>query len=294
MTTGFYMRFFYLIFISFTWSCSSLQVAELTSQVKEFRQSTLVDEQKLYTPFSATRTFHIGLKGVLASPEKEPYPMLDSLFDCMFQLTNEVVFERLVADTLADEWLVATAKHKRLRASSKLANDQKVLLSRYMQVQMLIAAQEVDYMLCSEAYDSLKKEHGIYRQTHFQILEKAGRALYRYQDSLELQASELAGCKRHLKSSGLKLGSPDFAVHYSFLSEAELLSKQYQNRLLQLENAFARFESGNSEDVYFEGPYILPRMDVTIFNELVAQLTIEMERFRELKKSYYDSFSTSE
>jgi hypothetical protein len=266
----------------------------LTVQLKAARQETLVDEQKLYTPFTTNRTFHNGLKSVLVSPEKDPYPILDSLFDCMFQLTNGVVFERMVVDTLADEWLLATAKLKRLKANSKLAKDQQTVLSRYLQVRVFIAEQEVDFSLCSEAYDSLKKEHRIFRQTHFQILEKASRTLYRYQDSLELQASELAACKRHLKSSGLKLGSPDFASHYNFLSEAELLSKQYQNRLLQLENAYARFESGNAEEVYFEGPYLLPRMDITIFNELVAQLTIEMERFRELKKSYYDSFSTSE
>lgn len=294
MTSGFHIRFFYLIVLSFTWSCSALQVSELTTQVKEARLNTLVDEQKLYTPFSAKRTFHNGLKGVLVSPEKEPYPLLDSLFECMFQLTNEVVFERLVADTLADEWLVATGKLKRLKASSKFANDQKALLSRYFQVRTQIAAQEVAYQSCSDAYDSLKKEHGIFRQTHFQLLEKAGGILYRFQDSLELQGAELAGCKRHLKSTGLKLGTSDFASHYSYLSDAELLSKQYQNRLLQLENVFARFESGNAEEIYFEGPYLLPRMDVTIFNELISQLTIEMERFRMLKKSYYDSFSVDE
>ncbi|MFY7970308.1 MAG: hypothetical protein ACOVOO_00115 [Flavobacteriales bacterium] len=288
------MRFPVYIFIAFVLaSCSSVkEVSEIKSALDASRMEVLKSEKVLSDQFVSVRIFHQGLMAVVGDKSQIPYGSLDSIFQSAYLRTNDALMSRMLADAGYEYLFTEIGKKEKVRITPKMKQQIASVDSGYVvsNIQLMEAAMVMHQD--SMSYAALCSQYHISRDDHFEVLEKMGKRLYQFQDSLEMQGFKLSACKRHLQSTGLKLGMPDFQPHYKLVSELELMLKQYQQLLIQLENSFARFESGNPEELYYTGPFIIPRVDITIYNELLSELTIEMQRFRELEKSYYDSYTT--
>lgn len=286
------MRYLLFLFIiAALTACAPVRpVSELRDHFDEKRTSLLQQEKELSTPFIETRTFHQGLMAVVGDKSQKPYKQLDSLFNESFTVTNQPLMGRMLADERYDALLRSFGEKEKFRLNKKTKEQITSVDNIYSISSDFFDSCTVKLKKYVTEYKELCAANGITRKDHFDMLELMGKRLYQFQDSLEMQGFKLSSCKRHLQSTGLKLGMPDFQVHYKIISEIELLHKQYQQLLIQLENSFARFESGNPEELYYTGPFILPRVDITVYNELLSELTIEMQRFREMELDYYSSF----
>jgi len=287
------MRYFsFMILLALLSACApQKRVSEVRADLDAKRKQVLENNKALSTEFIYLRTFHQGLMTVVGDKSQQPYKELDSIFNHAFGSTNSVLMLWMLGDEQYEHVLKVMGEKEKVRLTKQLNYEIALTDSFYLATFSAFESNKTLVHQDSLNYAQLCSQHGITRKDYFQMLELMGKRLYQFQDSLELQGFKLASCKRHLQSTGLTLGMPDFQPHYKIISEVELLHKQYQQLLIQLENSFARFESGNPEDMYYTGPFILPRVDITVYNELLAELTIEMQRFREMEKNYYDSYS---
>jgi hypothetical protein len=63
--------------------------------------------------------------------------------------------------------------------------------------------------------------------------------------------------------------------------------KNFEYILNQLQNSVSRFEEGNNQDFVYFGPHIRQRLEVAANDDLVGQLTLQMNDCRNQARRYF-------
>jgi hypothetical protein len=166
-----------------------------------------------------------------------------------------------------------------MRASLPVMSDS---LTRYQQ-------QHRDaYFTLRLAYQDSCKATGIVRynpQDYALILDEK---LTQWQDSLEEVGRMVARCKIDLKQRFPEQKGKPFFQAYTPVSELEAMLKNFESILNQLQNSVSRFEEGNSQDFVYFGPHIRQRLEVAANDDLVGQLSLQMNDCRKQARRYFE------
>jgi hypothetical protein len=228
--------------------------------------------------FTTNREFHLGLRGELAAPDSAPYPALELAFvkmknyaDSSILYTNSAIKSLgLSMQQLEDLPL----KKQGVICDSMTATIYKLHIPK---MQRYLDTSNVYSVFYSTTCD----QNSIVRRDQWQMVELIGLQLVKWQDSLEMQGKIIAESKGQLKQKFPEQKGEVFFSKYKFVSKLEASHKLYQQDILQLENTLSRMESANGEEYFYSGPYIRPRMEMNALDQLLGQLALGMQAFRE-------------
>jgi hypothetical protein len=270
-------------------SCTPrVKTATIKQEAEVLRVQLMRTESEVYGDFHTLRTFHNDLFQSISRTDAAPYPVLDTLFDQLFAEANHTVGTRVNYDStywkiqhaIANKEVVKLKEpFTSMRASLPVMSDS---LTRYQQ-------QHRDaYFTLRLAYQDSCKANGIVRynpQDYALILDEK---LTQWQDSLEEVGRMVARCKIDLKQRFPEQKGKPFFQAYAPVSELEAMLKNFESILNQLQNSVSRFEEGNSQDFVYFGPYIRQRLEVAANDDLVGQLSLQMNDCRKQARRYFE------
>lgn len=282
-----------LIFISallVLYSCSPrVQTAPIRDQSENLRVKLMRTESEVYGDFHLLRTFHTDLFQSINRSDVSPYPALDTLFDQLFVEANLTVGTRVNYDSVY--WSIRKAidgkKNVILKPPFITEYNQFVLLP-----DSLPGYQQEHrnrYFALRKAYQDSCRKYGVVRYTPQDYALLLDEKLTQWQDSLEECGRMVARCKTDLKQRFPVQKGKEFFAAYAPVSELEAMLKNFESILNQLQNSVSRFEEGNSQDFVYFGPQIRHRLEVAANDDLVGQLTLQMNDCRNQQRKYFES-----
>jgi hypothetical protein len=238
--------------------------------------------------FTTNREFHLGLRGELAAPDSAPYPALEEAFLKMKNVADSsILYYNKSAKELAlslHEAEGVSWKKQQVIFESIMADINNV---RIPAMQRFLDTSNV----YSVFYKNTCEENSIVRRDQWQMVELIGLQLVKWQDSLEMQGKIIAESKGLLKQKFPEQKGEVFFSKYKFVSKLEASHKLYQQDILQLENTLSRMESANGEEYFYSGPYIRPRMEMNALDQLLGQLALGMQSFREQQSLFISAMA---
>jgi hypothetical protein len=252
-------------------------------KVYENRMQTALDSLQIIgvknmANFTSTREFHLGLRGELAAPDSAPYPAMELAFMKMKNYADSSIlyYEKSgkeLALSMQEAKGVSSKKQKQIFESIiKDINEVRI-----PEMQRFLDTSNV----YSVFYKNTCEENSIVRRDQWQMVELIGLQLVKWQDSLEMQGKVIAESKALLKQRFPEQKGEVFFSKYKYVSKLEAAHKLYQQDILQLENTLSRMESANGEEYFYSGPYVRPRMEMNALDQLLGQLALGMQAFRE-------------
>jgi hypothetical protein len=212
--------------------------------------------------------FHFGLMFECRQPEQAPYPSLVRLFSELTDSQSQII-------TLRGEGCL---KIDSVKQSRKSTDPDVELIYRSYREKLDQGAQEFDDLRVE--YDSLCTQHEIQMITHFEYGDSLMVRLMAWQDSLVAQGSLISRCNRGLKASGLESVSDEYRSRYQHISQMQLIHKEFQAKLMQVENQQSRYASARPEEVFYLGPYLVERHDVSASEGFFVDLIEMQDRFQ--------------
>ncbi len=269
-------------------SCKAKRLKSYENQIQVGLDSMQILEVKNMGNFTSTREFHLGLRGELAAPDSAPYPALELAFLKMKAIADSsILYYNKSGKELALSMQPAkdaSSKKQHLIFESIMADIYNV---RIPALQLYLDTSNV----YSVFYKNACEENSIVRRDQWQMVELIGLQLVRWQDSLEMQGKIIAESKGLLKQKFPEQKGEVFFSKYKFVSKLEASHKLYQQDILQLENTLSRMESANGEEYFYSGPYIRPRMEINALDQLLGQLALGMQSFREQQGSFISTMA---
>ncbi len=266
---------------------SRILTGPLKAQADELRVQLMRTESEVYGDFFQLRTFHNDLFQSINNSSAAPYPTLDSLYNQLFSAANLAVGVRVNYDTTY--WGIQKAITGKKKVS--LAGSFQSLYNEHETMPSVLPKKQSEYkelyfQLRSSYQDSCRR-YGIVRynpQDYSAILD--GK-LTQWQDSLEEVGRMVAQCKLDLKQRFPQQKGKEFFASYAPVSELEAMMKNVESILNQLQNSISRFEEGNNQDFIYFGPNIRQRLEVAANDDLIGQLSIQMNDCRLKKQQYF-------
>jgi len=244
-------------------------------------------ESEVYGDFHTLRTFHNDLFQSINRNDAAPYPALDTLFDQLFAEANYTVGARVNYDSTYWKIQEAIAGKEEVPLKEPFTSMQASLpglgdsLTRFQQ-------QHRDaYFALRLTYQDSCKAHGVVRYTPQDYALILDEKLTQWQDSLEECGRLVARCKADLKKRFPEQKGKPFFQAYAPVSELEAMLKNFESILNQLQNSVSRFEEGNNQDFVYFGPHIRQRLEVAANDDLVGQLTLQMNDCRNQARRYF-------
>jgi hypothetical protein len=238
--------------------------------------------------FTTNREFHLGLRGELAAPDSAPYPALEAAFMKMkFYADEAIVYRSMIKDYA--EMVLILSKDQSTKKQTEAINFvvDSIYSLHIPRMQNLLDSSNA----YSRSYKTLCEGNSIVRRDQWQMVELIGLQLVKWQDSLEMQGKIIAESKGLLKQKFPEQKGEVFFSKYKFVSKLEASHKLYQQDILQLENTLSRMESANGEEYFYSGPYIRPRMEMNALDQLLGQLTLGMQSFREQQNLFISAMA---
>ncbi len=266
---------------------SRILTGPLKVQSDELRVQLMRTESEVYGDFFKLRTFHNDLFQSINNSSAAPYPTLDSLYNLLFSAANLAVGVRVNYDTTYWEIQKAiTGKKKVSLAGSfqSLYNEHETMPSVLPKKQS--EYKELYFQLRSSYQDSCRR-YGIVRYNPLDYSAILDEKLTQWQDSLEEVGRMVAQCKLDLKQRFPQQKGKEFFASYAPVSELEAMMKNVESILNQLQNSISRFEEGNNQDFIYFGPHIRQRLEVAANDDLIGQLSIQMNDCRLKKQQYF-------
>lgn len=137
-----------------------------------------------------------------------------------------------------------------------------------------------------DVYDSLRTAHGIQMISHREYGDSLMDRLMAWQDTLVAQGSTISQCNQALKASGLDSRSDEYRSRYQPISQMQLIHKQFQAKLLQVENQQSRYASARQDEVFYLGPYLVERHDVMASERFFDELREFQGEFNALLREF--------
>jgi len=266
---------------------SRIPTAPLKEQSEVLRVQLMRTESEVYGDFHKLRTFHTDLFQSINSSGALPYPFLDTLYDKLFATANLAVGVRVDYDTTY--WPLQKALENKKKAS--LAGSFQNLYNTFTTMSTELPKQQLiykeQYFQLRLTYQDSCQKYGIIRYTPQDYASILDEKLTQWQDSLEEVGRMVAQCKLDLKQRFPIQKGKDFFAAYAPVSELEAMMKNFESILNQLQNSLSRFEEGNNQDFIYFGPNIRQRLEVATNDDLVGQLTIQMNDCRLKKREYF-------
>ncbi len=265
-----------------------VHTAPIERQSEDLRVQLMRTESEVYGDFHILRTFHSDLFQSINSSDKAPYPALKSLFDTLFFEANATVGARVNYDTTY--WAIhrAIAGRKKIKLSVSFG----ALYETFAPMpELLPLAQQKHrdaYFDLRRAYQDSCHVHGIVRYDPQQYAALLSIDLFQWQDSLEEVGRMIARCKADLKQRFPAQRGKEFFNAYAPVSQMEVILKNVESILNQLQNALSRFEEGNSQDFIYFGPQVRQRLEVSVNDDLIGQLTLQMSDCHSQEKEYFE------
>jgi hypothetical protein len=262
-------------------------------KVYENRMQVALDSMRVLgvinmSNFTTNREFHLGLRGELAAPDSAPYPALELAFvkmknyaDSSILYTNSVVKSLGLSMQQMED---LPLKKQGVISESMTAAIYKVHIPK---MQIYLDTSNVYSVFYSNTCD----QNSIVRRDQWQMVELIGLQLVKWQDSLEMQGKIIAESKGLLRQKFPEQKGEVFFSKYKYVSKLEAAHKLYQQDILQLENTLSRMESANGEEYFYSGPYIRPRMEMNALDQLLGQLALGMQSFREQQNLFISAMA---
>lgn len=278
----------WITLIIVAYGCAThIPAATLKEQSEVLRVQLMRTESEVYGDFHKLRTFHTDLFQSINSTSALPYPSLDTLYDQLFTAANLAVGVRVNYDTTYWQVQKAIENKKKVSLAGSFQNlyDTFTPMPTELPKQQLIYKEQ--YFQLRSAYQDSCRTHGIIRYTPQDYASILDEKLTQWQDSLEEVGRMIAQCKLDLKQRFPIQKGKEFFTAYSPVSELEAMMKNFESILNQLQNSLSRFEEGNNQDFIYFGPGIRQRLEVAANDDLVGQLTIQMNDCRMKKREYF-------
>lgn len=272
-------------------ACSPrVQTNAIREQAETLRTSLMRTESEVYGDFHVLRTFHNDLFQSINRSDVAPYPALDTLFDQLFLEANATVGTRVNYDTVY--WQLRTFIDHKETVSVK-----EPFASVHQEFQMLPDSLTTFQRTHRNAYFALRKSYqdscfayGIVRYTPQDYAAILDEKLTQWQDSLEECGRIVARCKLDLKQRFPSQKGKEFFAAYAPVSQLEVMVKNFESILNQLQNSISRFEEGNNQDFVYFGPHIRQRLEVAANDDLLGQLTLQMRDCRNQAQNYFGQY----
>jgi len=247
-------------------------------------------ESEVYGDFHVLRTFHSDLFQSINRNDAAPYPALDTLFDMLFMEANAAVGVRVNYDTVY--WQLRQLTDNKIKVI--VQEPFKSLQQRFQTLpDSLLSFQQAHrdrYFTLRKTYQDSCFSHGIVRYTPQDYAAILDEKLTQWQDSLEECGRIVARCKVDLKQRFPSQKGTDFFAAYAPVSQLEVMVKNFESILNQLQNSISRFEEGNNQDFVYFGPYIRKRLEVAANDDLLGQLTLQMRDCRKQSQTYFNQY----
>jgi hypothetical protein len=272
-------------------ACSPrVQTAILKEKAETLRINLMLTESEVYGDFHNLRTFHTDLFQSINRNDVAPYVAMDTLFKQLFAEANKTVGARVDYDTVywkvqraidGKEHVVVNDTYTSLENQFNLLPDS---LTRYQQQHRAV------YFELRKAYQDTCLKYGVVRYTPQDYALLLDEKLTQWQDSLEECGRMVARCKTDLKNRFPAQKGKEFFQAYAPVSELEVMLKNVESVLNQLQNSISRFEEGNNQDFVYFGPYVRQRLEVATNDDLLGQLMLQMRDCRKQERFYFDQF----
>lgn len=244
-------------------------------------------ESEVYGDFHKLRTFHTDLFQSINRTDAAPYPVLDTLFDQLFNEANLAVGMRVNYDTTY--WALQKSINGKKKVT--LAEPFQSLYNQFTKMPADLPAQQQQY---KEQYFTLRlsyqdscRKYGVIRFTPQDYAAILDEKLTQWQDSLEEVGRMVARCKVDLKTRFPNQKGQEFFAAYAPVSELEAMMKNFESILNQFQNSVSRFEEGNNQDFIYFGPHIRQRLEVAANDDLIGQLSLQMKDCRNAEANYF-------
>lgn len=239
-------------------------------------------EVDLIGEYLRKQDFNDGLKFECRDQTKAPYPSLFAALDSMRFLHDRVLDNRGNFYTAQDSRLKRIGSYK--KADVVLLG--KDLDAECSKAKKNLAALEKRFWVQCNAYDSLCLAHVIYRVTHGEYADSLLNRLMLWEDSLEEQGRMIGKARSVLKASGLETLSDEYQRVYTPVSHMEKLHKDFQAKILTIENQHGRYDGARPDEWFYRGPYLVARHDVDKSEQGLTELATMMVKFRALHQDY--------
>jgi hypothetical protein len=267
-----------------------VHTAAMKEQAETLRVSLMRTESEVYGDFHTLRTFHNDLFQSISRNDASPYPSLDTLFKQLFAEANLTVGARVNYDTVYWRVRRATDGKERVVLNDSFASIQKEFQGLPDSLTQFQQSHRNGYFELRRAYQDSCRAHGIVRYTPQDYAAILDEKLTQWQDSLEECGRLVAACKMDLKQRFPAQKGKDFFQAYAPVSQLEVMLKNFESILNQLQNSISRFEEGNNQDFVYFGPYIRQRLEVAANDDLLGQLTLQMRDCRKQQRSYFEQY----
>lgn len=225
-----------------------------------------VNEARAVSAFTSIRDFHLGLMEEIGEASQVPYNRLDSLFKEMKFTANAAIMERTRLEDMMQSMTNA-------QCDSIFPIKQELLKEMWAQNN-----------LASNQYQSMCAAFGVMRLDKYHLIDRIYKYTIQMQDSLELQYKIIADAKRALEKVYPEKKGKAYFEKYAPISEMEAIFKKMEGNIIQLENLQSRIEDSNGALYYWSGPFIPPRQEVAVGDQIVSQCILLHKDFLEQKK----------
>ena len=278
---------FIVLGIAFVGCASRIPTAPLKEQADELRVQLMRTESEVYGDFFKLRTFHSDLFQSINTSSAAPYPALDSLYNKLFSAANLAVGVRVDYDTTYWEIQKAITGKKKVSLTGSFQSIYNEHASMPAVLPVKQSEYKEEYFKLRLRYQESCRQHGIVRYTPQDYSAILDEKLTQWQDSLEEVGRMVAQCKLDLKQRFPQQKGKEFFAAYAPVSELEAMMKNVESILNQLQNSISRFEEGNSQDFVYFGPHVRQRLEVAANDDLIGQLSIQMNDCRLKKQQYF-------
>ena len=208
-------------------------------------------ESRMVALFQRIDEFHHGLMFECRQPEQEPYATLEQLHPLIDKLKSQAI-------TLRGQTCMLMDSLKSSGSQSDLERRQEIFDLANQELNLLMDM----HMGYGHVYDSLCTAYEIQMVSHQVYGDSLMVRLIAWQDTLVNQGSQIAKCNRNLRASGLESRSDEYRSRYQHISQMQLIHKEFQAKLMQVENQQSRYASARQDEVFYLGPYLVERHDV--------------------------------
>lgn len=228
-------------------------------------------EAKVVGRYLPIKDFHLALMFECREPGRDPYTALNMLHNTMQSLHNKIITMREEGCEMIDSLINV--------GSLEVESQQAALYQK-------MSTRADSFEGHGTLYDSLCTAHDIQRVSHQEYGDSLMVRLMAWQDTLMAQGTQIARCNHELKTSGLEKRSEEYLSRYQHISEMQLIHKQFQAQLLQVENQQSRYASARQDEVFFLGPYLAERHDVKSSEGFFVHLREMQGRFRNHRSDF--------
>lgn len=284
------MREIFFLLVITLFSCAKVDFSLLDQRMKDDHLSLITTEHHVLESYFTLQEFHNDLLTECQEKDSTPYPELVLYLEQMRLVMNKMTASRarFYNANQNTRKVLETSLRRGKKIPELTFTDLKIRLDAYIDSALKYDA---EFRVIEEKYRFLIDIHEIAFISHSSFAEYLVGRITSWEDSLKMQNLSVAQAREKLNRQGWDKRGNRYRSAYLPLSDMEFGRKELLSKLTGLNNAHNRYEVARPEEGFYVGPYIVPRHDVLMVEDVFPQIDSIMQVFRINEKRFYSGIN---